>query len=395
MSEIIVVGGGIFGLTAARTLHRRGYSVTLLDPGPVPHPLAASTDISKVIRMEYGPDETYMAMVELARDGWLAWNEQALAEPQPALYRETGVTMVTRAPMQPGSFEYESYRLLRQRGHTPERLDAVAISRRFPAWRAGAFVDGFFHAKGGYAESGRVVAFLLQQVEREGVSLHVGQRVAGFLEQGDQVKGVLTDSGERFAADLVIIAAGTWTQWLVPELGPVMKSVGQPVFHLQPGDPQLFSSPMFSVFTADISRSGWYGFPLHPTAGVVKIANHGPGQLLHPDHDERQVAAADTAGLRAFLAETFPVLVDAPIVNTRRCLYCDTLDEHFWIDHHPGRPGLFVAAGGSGHGFKFGPILGDLIADVVEFRPNPFAARFRWRSLESDTAGQEAARWHA
>jgi sarcosine oxidase / L-pipecolate oxidase len=394
MNEIIVVGAGIFGLTTARALRGRGYGVTLLDPGPVPHPLAASTDISKVIRMEYGRDEDYMAMVEQARDGWLAWNEQAADEALSPLYHEVGVSMFTRTPMQPGGFEYESYRLLRQRGHTPERLDAAEIARRFPAWRSGAYVDGFFHTRGGYAESGRVVAFLLSQAEREEVVIHVGEKVIGFLEQGSRIKGVRTESGTQYAADLVIIAAGTWTHWLLPELAQVMKSVGQPVFHLQPANRQLFTPPGHTVFTADIANSGWYGFPVHPSAGVVKIANHGPGQQLHPDRDERQVAPANSDELRAFLAETFPALVDAPIVFTRRCLYCDTLDEHFWIDHHPERPGLFVAAGGSGHGFKFGPMLGDLIADGVEGRPNPFTGRFRWRELVSGTAGQEAARWH-
>ena len=76
------------------------------------------------------------------------------------------------------------------------------------------------------------------------------------------------------------------------------------------------------------------------------------------------------------------------------CLYNDTLDEHFWIDHHPEKEGLSVATGGSGHGFKFGPVLGDLIADVVEGRPNEWADLFRWRELSPDTTGEEASRYH-
>ena len=94
------------------------------------------------------------------------------------------------------------------------------------------------------------------------------------------------------------------------------------------------------------------------------------------------------------LADTFPALATAPITYTRRCLYCDTLDEHFWLDHHPDRPGLSIAAGGSGHGFKFAPLLGDLIADMVLDVPNPWLDRFRWRRLAPDTPGVEAARHH-
>jgi glycine/D-amino acid oxidase-like deaminating enzyme len=387
--DVIVVGAGIFGLTAALELNARHYKVAVLDPGPLPHPQAASTDISKVVRMEYGPDEVYMAMVEASLVGWRQWNE-AWRE---SVYHETGLVMLTRAPMIPGGFEYESYRLLLQRGHRPERLDEVEISRRFPAWQPGAYVDGFFHAEGGYAESGRVVARLIEEAGEQGVDVYSGQTMAQLIEANGRVQGVRTVEGSVFNSGQVIIAAGTWTPLLVPELRPVMKSIGQPLFHLQPADPALFAPPHFVVFTADIANTGWYGFPLHSRHSVVKIANHGVGQLLHPD-DERVVTQADEQKLRAFLADTFPALVDAPIVYTRRCLYCDTLDEHLWLARHPLRQGLTVAGGGSGHGFKFAPILGSLIADAVEDKPNPWLSKFRWRDLAPQTAGEEAARYH-
>ncbi|MCI0398200.1 MAG: FAD-dependent oxidoreductase [Chloroflexi bacterium] len=388
--DVIVVGAGIFGVTTALALRERGHHVALLDPGPLPHPLAASTDISKVIRMEYGADEEYMAMVEEAREGWLAWNE-LFGQP---LYHEVGVTMLTRAPMAPGGYEYESYQMLLKRGHRPDRLDAAEITRRFPAWRPGHYVDGYFHARGGYAESGRVVAALVGHAQKQGVEVHAGQTVDGFLEEGGRVVGVHTREGQTFPGGLVVVAAGTWSWLLVPELAAVMKSVGQPVFHLKPADPALFTPPHFVVFTADVSHTGWYGFPLHPHEGVVKVANHGVGWRLHPARDERVVGESEVIKLRAFLADTFPALAEAPIVYTRCCVYCDTLDEHFWIDHHPERPGLVVAAGGSGHGFKFGPMLGGLIADVVERRPNPYTHKFCWRELAMGTAGEEAARHH-
>src|SRR5574341_1423317 len=167
-NAVAVVGAGAFGVTAAIELARRGHQVTLLDPGPLPHPLAASTDISKVIRMEYGPDVAYMALAERARDGWLGWNAAWRAAGREPLYHETGVLMVCREPMRPGGFEQESFRMLVARGHAPERLDARSLVRRYPAWRAGAYVDGFYHAQGGYAESGRVMAALTSEAERAG-----------------------------------------------------------------------------------------------------------------------------------------------------------------------------------------------------------------------------------
>lgn len=387
--DVIIIGAGIFGMTTAVTLQQRGWRTAVLDPGPLPHPLAASTDISKVIRMEYGTDEQYMAMVEQSLVGWRQWNESL-----GPLFHEIGVTMFTQEPMAPGGFEYESYQMLLKRGHQPERLNADDISRRFPAWKPGTFVDGFYHAQGGYAESGRVVSALMAEAQNLGADVLTGQTVNEIVQESGRVTAVRTQEGHTFAADHVVVAAGTWTHLLLPELAPAMKSTGHPVFHLKPTQPELFTPPNFVVFTADVARTGWYGFPVHPGEGVVKIANHGIGVRLHPRDDERIVTAQDEQNFRAFLAATFPALADAPIVYTRRCLYCDTLDEHFWIDRHPAIKGLTVAAGGSGHGFKFAPILGDLIADAAEGKTNAWLPKFRWRALAAQTAGEEASRHH-
>lgn len=388
--DSLIIGAGIFGVTAALALNARGHKTAVLDPGPLPHPLAATTDISKAVRMEYGADEAYMALVEAALPGWRRWNDE-LGE---TLFHEVGVTMLTRAPMAPGGFEHDSYHLLLKRGHAPQRLSAAEISRRFPAWKPGAFVDGFFHAQGGFVESGRLLTALYAKAEREGVTLHPGRTARELVVQNGRLRHVRTAEGETFAAGMVLVAAGAWTPVLLPELAAVMKSSGHPVFHLETPLADLFRAPQLTVFTADVSRTGWYGFPLHPREGVVKIANHGPGLPLHPDNDPRLVTAVDKHHLRAMLADTFPALAGAPIVYTRRCLYCDTLDEHLWLDRHPEVEGLAVAAGGSGHGFKFAPILGELIADAMEGRPNEALHRFRWRELSPQTAGEEAARFH-
>jgi glycine/D-amino acid oxidase-like deaminating enzyme len=164
------------------------------------------------------------------------------------------------------------------------------------------------------------------------------------------------------------------------------------VFHLLPGDPEHFSPPHFVVFGADSSRTGWYGFPAHPDNGVVKIANHGPGWPVDPARDPRTVNDSHVRALREFLAGTFPELADAPVVYTRCCLYCDTPDEHFWISRHPQNPALTVAAGDSGHAFKFAPVLGKIIADAVEGRSNATGDRFHWRTFVAGAMGQEASR---
>ena len=389
-SHILVIGAGAFGLAAAIELRRRGHSVTVLDPGPVPHPLAASTDISKVIRMEYGPDELYTELGERAREGWLAWNREQAERGEAPLYHETGVLMLSRDPMAAGGFEHESWTLLRRRGHSPERMDQTTVRHRFPAWSGAAYRDGFFHARGGYAESGRAVAAMARRAAAVGVSLAAGTPVASLLERSGRIVGVRDAAGREIGADHVVAAVGAWTSKLIPALAQAIRPTGHPVFHLRPRDAEPFRARSFPVFTADIARTGYYGFPLNRD-GVVKIGHHGVGTPTDPDAS-RFVSPAAFDSLRLFLTDTFPALADAEIVYTRLCLYADTQDGDFWIARDPEREGLTVASGDSGHGFKFAPILGTVNADAVEGRPNPVLERFRWRPEVRLPHGREAAR---
>lgn len=386
--KIVVVGAGIFGVTAAVELRKRGHAVRLLDPGPLPHPLAASTDISKAVRMDYGSDDDYTQMAVDSFPVWRQWNHDFGA----ALYHEPGIMFLVRRPMEPGTYEYESYRRVKDRGYRPVRLDPDAIRTRFPAWNAESYVDGYYNPVGGYALSGKVVAALVEQARRLGVELHEGQAFERFIEYGSRAGGVVGRDGTRFEGDRVVMAPGSWAPHIMPWMAPYFRSNGMPVFWLQPGDPGLFEPPRFVGFGADISVSGYYGFPLHPETGVVKIARHGVGRRMHPESPERVVTQGETDRLREFLRDTFPALAGAPIVYTRVCLYCDTWDGHFWIDHDPDRQGVIVATGGSGHGLKFAPVLGPIIADTVEGRPHAYRHKFRWRPEVLGVRNEEESR---
>jgi glycine/D-amino acid oxidase-like deaminating enzyme len=383
-SDVIVVGGGIFGATAALALRRRGHRVTLVDPGPLPHPDASSTDISKVIRADYGPDVFYTEQMEAALPLWRAWNE-AWPWPRP-LFHETGFVLLTEGPMAEGSFEASSHRVLTSRGHALERLDAAALRARFPAFDASVYTDGYYNPSGGWAESGRVVAAVLEGAREAGVELREGEPVVELLSEGERVIGIRTEKSELTAGHTVI-AAGAWTAGLVPELERALRVVGQPVLHFAPADLAPFTPPRFVPFGADISRTGWYGFCAN-AEGLVKLAHHGRGEAIDP-RAPRHVPAGAEARFRAFLARSIPALADAPKVADRLCLYCDSLDGDLFIDRHPSREGLVVAAGGSGHAFKLAPLLGDWIADAVE--GTAVVERFAWRT--ADTPRFEAARF--
>jgi glycine/D-amino acid oxidase-like deaminating enzyme len=378
--RVLVIGGGIFGVTAALELHARGCDVTLADPGPLPHPLAESSDLSKIVRCDYGADPDYTLLGERALDGWRRWN----ATWRSPRFHETGVMFLTQAPMTAGGFEHASATLLARRGHHIERLDAATIAARFPAYRPGAYTDGYFHREGGWAEAGAVITQLVTDAITAGVTIRADCAITRLVDGGALA------GDELIPADAIAVCTGAWAPQLVPELAGSLRAVGQPVFHLQPADPAPFTATRFPVFGADISRTGYYGFPINRN-GIVKIANHGTGIQLAPDAP-RNVTPAQEAALRDFLRDSFPVLAGAPIVARRLCVYGDTRDAHFWIARHPQRPDLTVATGGSGHAFKFAPILGELIADAVLGRPNRFAQRFRWRADLSDPWRSDVAR---
>jgi glycine/D-amino acid oxidase-like deaminating enzyme len=380
---VVVVGGGVFGLTAAIELRRRGWFVRLFDPAAPPNPAASSTDISKAVRMDYGADEFYMELAEKAISRWREWNVLF----RETVYHEVGFLLLTRSPMATGGFEGDGFDLLRKRGVEAQRIERDDLRRRFRAWNADAYMDGYFNPQAGWTPSGRVISLLAGRARAAGVRIH-GARVLELRGTDSRVSGVATEGGATFSADFVLVAAGAWTPAIVHEMSGLMWATGHPVLHFAPTEPEIFRPECFPVWGADISHTGWYGFPV-TASGVLKVANHGPGRRVAPS-EPLSVSERDVERCREFFLGSFHGLSDAPLVGSRLCLYCDTSDGDFWIDHHPRREGLIVAAGGSGHGFKFAPVLGEIIADVVEGRPNRWAGRFRWRSRRE--GGADGAR---
>jgi glycine/D-amino acid oxidase-like deaminating enzyme len=390
MHDFIVVGGGIFGLTSAISLRKRGYSVGLLNPDTIPHHLAASTDISKLIRMEYGSDKDYFRMAEICIDKWNEWNDLFNEE----LYQEIGLLMLSKANIdtKKSSYERDSIHNLSEAGYAINRLNANNIKERFPAVNTNTYIDGNFNPMAGHVASGRAVECLADYARSLGVEIHEGQTAAQFKIENGQLNAVSTTDGETFKCGHLIVAAGAYTPYLLPELAPNMRSTGHPVFWLKPSDQKLFSPPLLPNFTTDISESGWYGFAYNSKHGVVKLGKHSDGIDIDPNGERKEITKNEILDMREYLKITFPDLEKAPLVYARRCLYTDTLDGHFWIDNHPEIKGLSVSTGGSGHGFKMGPILGEMTADIAEGKTHEFSARFRWRNLSSQTKQMEEAR---
>ncbi len=383
---IVVAGAGIFGLSAALELQSRGYAVTVVDPGPVPHPLAASNDVSRMIRMDYGDDKLYSDLGAEAIEGWHVWNEWR-GRP---LYHEDGFLVLTSRPLEPGTVERQSYDLLTAAGWPLERLNSEITAERFPLWNSEHYTDGYFNPRGGWGEAGETVSFLASQSVAAGVDIRAGFSAEIVLVESGRAVGLRSSDGSEVRADNVVVAAGVWTPRLIPELEDMMSPVAQTLVYLRPTLPDRFRPPHFLPWGADIPRTGWYGFPANAD-GVVKLANHGPGRLVDADAP-RDADPEVVEYSRRFLAHSIPELANAPLAGSRACFYNDTWDGDFYITRHPEIEGLVVSTGGSGHAFKFTPALGGITADVVEGEPNRYAARFAWRPRGAVT--KESTRYH-
>lgn len=389
-SDFLIVGGGVFGLSTAIELALRKYKVTLINPDTIPHHLAASTDISKAVRMEYGSDTEYFEMAEFCIKKWKEWNELFRTQ----IYHEVGFLMLSKDKFEnnPRSYEAKSYQNLIAHGYHPTRLSTDELSSQFPIIQKGVYKEACLNMNGGYVESARAIELLARHATEIGVSIHEHQTAHELSVNNNRLSKLKTLEGETYTFDQAIIAAGPFTPYLVPDLQPYMSATGHPVFWLKPEHPNEYKAPHLPVFMADVATTGWYGFPLSATNGVVKVARHADGLLMHPNNDDRYVGPDEVADMRTFVKSTFPGLIDAPLVYTRRCLYADTLDGHFWIDHHPEIKGLMVSTGGSGHGMKMGPAIGQMTADIAERKQHAYSDRYQWRHLSKNTIQNEEAR---
>lgn len=382
--SILVLGGGCFGLTAALELRSRGWKVTLIDQGALPHPDAASTDISKVVRMDYAADAQHTAMGLLSIERWKAWNARWGID----LYHEHGFLVMSRGTMQPRGFEHDSFHYLSSLGHALRRTDAAMLREKHPVWNAERYVEGYLNPIGGWVESGRVIAMLAKEAREAGIEVIEHVKAPRPVLAAGRCNGIESSDGHVWTADLVLVASGAWTPEVLPHLQNVMWTTAQTVFHFQPSQPECFRAPAFPVWGADIAKTGWYGFPANAD-GLVKVANHGVGRRVSAS-DARVMPAGEEEKYRAFLRETFPALADAPVHSNRVCLYCDTFDGAFWITYDERFEGLVVAAGDSGHALKFTPVLGEIIADVVEQKDNAWAPKYGAR--QPTAVGSDGAR---
>lgn len=364
MPDCVVVGAGVFGSWAALRLRESGRSVTLVEAFGSGHAKSSSGGASRVIRMGYGADEIYTrwAMRSLA-----AWKELFARARQPELFQPTGV-LWTAAPGH--AYTSASIELLARLGVKHVPMDTGELRRRYPAMHFDAETMGVLEPESGALLANRAVRTVTQMAIAAGVEV-VTARIVPPCEEGP-LDAVIAEDSRTLSAANFVFACGPWLPKLFPRaIAGRIQARRQPVFYF---DSPANDMPVWIDFS---DPRGPYTIP--PLAGKgFKLALDERGPEFDPDTGSREVTAVETAAARALLAERFPSLAAAPLLETEICQYEDTSTGDFLIDRHPRMSNAWLVGGGSGHGFKHGPAVGEYLTALLDGAARE--ARFSWSS---------------
>jgi monomeric sarcosine oxidase len=357
--DLAIIGAGVFGAWIAWHLARRGRRVVLVEAYGPAHSRASSGDESRIIRMGYGADELYTrwSMRSLAK-----WKEFFRAKGQTqTLFHETGVLWLG---IERDSRLRHTIETLRRCGIEFEEINRSALDKRYPQISLQDVSMGILEPRSGVLMGRRAVAAVVEDAVRHGVEYRLAQ-ISQPLGRG-RLKSLKTNTGEEIAAEQFVFACGAWLGKLFPEvLGARIFPSRQEVFYIGvPGGDLRFTPPALPTFLFQEEES--YGMPDLESRGL-KIALDRHGERVDPDTQSRLPSPQMAEEIRRYVARRFPALRDAPIVETRVCQYENTSSGDFLIDRHPEMENVWFAGGGSGHGFKHGPAIGEYVtAEILD-----------------------------
>ena len=354
--DVVVVGAGVFGVWTAYKLRQEGASVLLLDAYGPGNSRATSGGETRIIRLGYGPDEIYSRSAQRSMVLW-----QQLFEKTGKLFQKTGVLWLARDN---DSYCEATLATLQRIGANHERLDREELTRRFPQLALGPSTWGILEPDSGALLARRAVQAVAAQVNYLEEAITAPQPASGKLSS------IQTTSGKEISAERFVFACGPWLPKLFPDLlGDLIQVTRQEVFFfgVPPGD----DSYNVGVMPAWIDFNDLvYSIPNVDGRGF-KIAIDAHGPQFDPDRGERVVTTSGLSAVREYLAQRVPRLANAPVTETRVCQYENTSNGDFLIDRHPGFENVWLVGGGSGHGFKHGPVVGEYAAEMITGRGTP------------------------
>jgi sarcosine oxidase len=356
--DAVVVGAGVFGAWIAWHLVGRGKRVLLVDAYGPGNARASSGGESRIIRMGYGADEIYTRWSQRSLVRW----KEFFGFKRPGLFHETGVLWLG-AEGDPRIRDTAS--TLKRCGVTFEELDRGELEKRFPQIGLDGIAVGLLEPESGVLMARRAVAAVAEDAVGRGVEYRVAEIVTPRSGLGSGgLASIATRNGEHIVAEQFVFACGAWLGKVFPDVlaERIFPSRQEVFFFGVPAGDTRFAPAELPTFLFQGDES--YGMPDLEGRGF-KIALDRHGERVDPDTQSRIATEEVAAEVRRYVARRFPGLRDAPIVETRVCQYENTSSGDFLIDRHPEMENVWFVGGGSGHGFKHGPAVGEYVAGRV------------------------------
>jgi sarcosine oxidase len=353
--DVIVIGAGVFGAWTAWHLSARGQRVLLVDAYGIAHARASSGGETRIIRMGYGSDEIYTRWSHNSLSQWKA----LFAATGQLLFHNTGVLWLADTDE---SRLDDGRDMLKKCGIPFEMLQPSQLEQRYPQVNFTDVSVGMLEPESGVLLARRAVSALVTDAVKNSTSFQIAQ--VAQPQGKTALDAIQTSTGDRLSASNFVFACGPWLGKVFPELlGPRIFPTRQEIFFFgaPPGDSR-FAPPALPTWL--FQGEEVYGMPDIESRGL-KFARDIHGPIVDPDTQSRVVSEEQANWAREYVAWRFPALKDAPIVETRVCQYENTSNGDFLIDRHPELSNVWLAGGGSGHGFKHGPAFGEYLAKQI------------------------------
>ena len=366
MSRVIVIGLGAMGSATSQHLAASGHTVLGFDQFTPPHTLGSSHGETRIIRQAYWEDWRYVPLLLRAYELW----HRLEAESGKTLLHRTGGLMIGR----PNSELVARSQLSAEKFNLPHALlSGEEVKRRHPAFMLGEDMVALWEEHAGYLVPEDCIEQQLKQASSHGAQLHLDEPVLAWRAEPGGGVSVKTAMSE-YTADALVITAGPWSAQVMAELRLPLTVIRQVLYWFEPQSrPEIFAADRLPVylFGAEDGLPLIYGFPSVPGHEGVKVALHGTPILCTPETVDRTVHEEEIENMRQRLSTTLPLL-NGTLLRTGTCLYTMTPDEHFLVDLHPEFPQVAIAAGFSGHGFKFANVMGEILAGMATGQASPF-----------------------
>ena len=353
--DAIVIGLGGMGSATLYQFAQRGKRVLGIEQFGIAHELGSSHGVTRIIRLAYHEHPSYVPLMRRAYELW----HDLEAKTEEQILHITG--SIDAGP--PDGSNFKGSLLSCEEHDLPhDVLTSAEVTKRFPGYRLPSETMAVFQGEGGFLLPERCISLFVEQAQTLGATVHTNERTLEWHPTTNGVS-VRTERGE-YEAETLVISAGAWASKLLPALSAAAIPERQVLAWFEILRPEHFTPDVFPVFNLVVDEGQFYGFPEFGIPGFKLGKYHHLEENVDPDTIDREPNAQDESVLRDFTEKYFPGAAGATS-SMKVCMFTNTPDEHFIIDCLPDSPQVVVAAGFSGHGFKFSSVVGEILSDLA------------------------------